>query len=150
VTLPFAYLLFQALKHTGLQNRTFELWDRWRVFLAQGLTTLPETEVNPRSDCHAWSAVPLTEFPSIILGVSSLIPGGKEIRIEPIPGELKWAKGTVATIHGMVGVEWRIEEARFQLQVLLPDGVSAVIKLPDGTEKQILESAIFDIRNENF
>ncbi|WP_167330796.1 alpha-L-rhamnosidase C-terminal domain-containing protein [Paenibacillus sonchi] len=150
VTLPFAYLLFQALKQTGLQHRTFELWDRWRAFLAQGLTTLPETEVNPRSDCHAWSAVPLTEFPAIILGMSSLLPGCKEIRIEPSPGKLKWAKGTVATVHGMIGVEWRIEGARFQLEVQLPDGISARIKLPDGTEKPISESATFDIRLEKF
>lgn len=70
VSLPYSYLLIQALKKTGLQHRIFKLWDRWRVFISQGLTTLPEMEINPRSDCHAWSAVPLAEFPSTILGVS--------------------------------------------------------------------------------
>lgn len=150
VTLPFAYLLFQALKQAGLQNRIFGLWDRWRAFLAQGLTTLPETEVNPRSDCHAWSAVPLVEFPATILGVMPLLPGYEEIRIEPIPGELTWVKGSVATIKGMIEVEWHQEGARFQLKVQIPEGVAARVKLPDGTEKMISGDAMFDIRNENY
>lgn len=135
VTLPFSYLLIQALKKTGLQHRIFEVWDRWRVFAGQGLTTLPETETNPRSDCHAWSAVPLAEFPASILGVTPVEPGFTAVTIEPQIGKLEWAKGSVATIQGMIEVEWRLAGDDFTLQAKVPDGVVARVKLPDGSER---------------
>ncbi|WP_078549609.1 hypothetical protein [Litchfieldia alkalitelluris] len=47
---------------------TSELWDCWRVYVKPGLTTLPEMEENPRSDCHAWASGTLADFPSTILG----------------------------------------------------------------------------------
>ncbi|WP_373232348.1 family 78 glycoside hydrolase catalytic domain [Cohnella sp.] len=149
VTLPFSFLLFQALKKTGLHHQAFGLWDRWRVFTKQGLTTLPETEVNPRSDCHAWSAVPLAEFPASFLGVTPAEPGFKTISIEPWPGKLKWAKGSIPTVQGTVEVEWELEANDFQLRVKLPDGVSARVKLPDGTESTLQGAGRFQCRMES-
>lgn len=134
VTLPYSFLLMQALKQTGLQEKLFGLWDRWRNFIHQGLTTLPETEVNPRSDCHAWSSLPLAEFPSTILGVTPIEPGFTRIRIAPVLGTLKWAKGKVATINGIVEVDWKREASEFRITARVPDGLSAVLVLPDGTE----------------
>ncbi|MEK5163522.1 alpha-L-rhamnosidase C-terminal domain-containing protein [Paenibacillus sp. FSL R5-0527] len=134
VTLPFSYLLFQALKQTGLHDQAFQLWDRWRPFLSQGLTTLPETEMNPRSDCHAWSSVPLAEFPATILGVTPAEPGFNVINIEPRLGNLQWAKGSVATVQGIVDIDWRRDGSRLFLNVKVPGSVAACVKLPDGTE----------------
>lgn len=143
VTLPFSYLLFQAMKKIGMHDKWFEQWDRWRVFASQGLTTLPETEHNPRSDCHAWSAVPLAEFPSTILGVTPAEPGFTTIAIEPRIGKLKWARGSVATAQGMVEVDWKLQDHHFELKVKVPDGVPAVIKLPDGTTKKLQGEGTF-------
>jgi alpha-L-rhamnosidase len=137
VTLPFSYQLIQALKKTGLQHLTFEVWDRWRGFALQGLTTLPEMEVNPRSDCHAWSAVPLAEFPASILGVSSAEPGFTAVTIEPQIGKLTWAKGCVPTARGMVEVDWELEGNYFTLRAKVPDGVTAQVKLPDGSVRKL-------------
>lgn len=134
VSLPFSYLLFQALKKVGMQGEAFQLWDRWRVFASQGLTTLPETEVNPRSDCHGWSAVALAEFPATILGIAPTSPGATRMRIEPHVSTLTWAKGSMATQHGLVSVSWRIDRNVFTLDVSLPDGIQANVKLPDGSE----------------
>lgn len=143
VTLPFSYLLIQALKKTDLQHHIFELWDRWRVFASQGLTTLPETEVNPRSDCHAWSAVPLAEFPATILGVSPAEPGWSTVTIAPQVGKLQWAKGSVATVKGKVEVNWVMDEKEFKLHAKVPEGVTANIKLPDGSEQILLGEGRF-------
>jgi alpha-L-rhamnosidase len=137
VSLPYSYLLIQALKKTGLQHRIFDLWDRWRVFLSQGLTTLPEMEVNPRSDCHAWSAVPLAEFPGTILGIKPIEAGFNKILIEPQLGKLQWAKGSVATVKGMIEVDWKLDQNQFHLKAKLPEGVTALIKLPDGTKQTL-------------
>jgi alpha-L-rhamnosidase len=135
VSQPYTYLLIQALKKNGLHHRIFDLWDRWRVFISQGLTTLPETEVNPRSDCHAWTAVPLAEFPGTILGIKLDEPGFKKVMIEPQLGKLQWAKGSVATINGMIEVDWKLIQNHFQLKAKVPDKVTALVKLPDGSER---------------
>lgn len=133
VTLPFSYNLFQALKETGLHHHIFKQWDRWRVFSKQGLTTLPETEVNPRSDCHAWSSVPIAEFPAYFLGVTPFEPGFSAISIEPRMGDLRWAKGVVPTVCGMVEVEWEKKGKAFRFRTQVPTGVPTTIKLPDGS-----------------
>ncbi|KRE55995.1 alpha-L-rhamnosidase C-terminal domain-containing protein [Paenibacillus sp. Soil750] len=113
--------------------------------MAQGLTTLPETEVNPRSDCHAWSALPLAEFPASILGVTPAEPGFSVVRIEPQIGKLEWAKGSVATVKGMVEVDWKLEENDFTLSVKVPEGVTALVKLPDGSEQTFTNEATFQV-----
>lgn len=56
------FYLFRALELTGMYDRTEPLWDAWLEFLKLHCTTFPETPFNPRSDCHAWSALPLYEF----------------------------------------------------------------------------------------
>jgi len=58
------FYLFRALEQTGLYHRTEELWPAWEEYLDLHCTTFPETPFNPRSDCHAWSALPLYEFSS--------------------------------------------------------------------------------------
>jgi len=134
VTLPFSYLLIQALKKTDLYDQAFEIWDRWRGFANQGLTTLPEVEVNPRSDCHAWSAVPLAEFPASILGITPAEPGFAAVKIEPRIGKLKWAKGSMPTAYGAIEVEWQLEGETFSLLVNIPVGIKGTVKLPNGEE----------------
>lgn len=56
------FYLFRALEQVGLYDRTDALWAPWQKFLDLHCTTFPETPYDPRSDCHAWSALPLYEF----------------------------------------------------------------------------------------
>lgn len=56
------YYLFRALEAVGLYGRTEALWQAWQNFIDLHCTTFPETPFDPRSDCHAWSALPLYEF----------------------------------------------------------------------------------------
>ena len=56
------YSLFRALEKVGMYARTGELWQTWQHFIDLHCTTFPETPYTPRSDCHAWSALPLWEF----------------------------------------------------------------------------------------
>jgi hypothetical protein len=57
-----SYYLFRALEKAGMYERTQALWQTWQDFIDLHCTTFPETPFSPRSDCHAWSALPLTEF----------------------------------------------------------------------------------------
>lgn len=56
------FYLFRALEKTGMYDRTEALWQTWQDFIDLHCTTFPETPFDPRSDCHAWSALPLYEF----------------------------------------------------------------------------------------
>lgn len=56
------YYLFRALEKAGMYDRTETLWQSWQEFIDLHCTTFPETPYDPRSDCHGWSALPLTEL----------------------------------------------------------------------------------------
>ena len=58
------YYLFRALEKADMYERTEKLWQDWQDFIDLGCTTFPEAPSRPRSDCHGWSALPLTEFAS--------------------------------------------------------------------------------------
>ena len=56
------FYLFRALEKVGMYDRTEDLWQAWQEFIDLHCSTFPETPFDPRSDCHAWSALPLYEF----------------------------------------------------------------------------------------
>lgn len=58
------YYLFRALEKADMYERTDKLWQDWQDSIDLGCTTFPEAPSRPRSDCHGWSALPLTEFAS--------------------------------------------------------------------------------------
>ena len=63
----FKFYLFRALQKVGMGNEYFSLLDPWKNMLDAGLTTFAETDVNPRSDCHAWSATPCFDMLSLVV-----------------------------------------------------------------------------------
>ena len=56
------FYLFRALEKAGMYERTEALWEDWQHMIDLHCTTFPETPTWPRSECHAWSALPLYEF----------------------------------------------------------------------------------------
>lgn len=132
------FFLFRALATVGRYERSFELWDRWRGFVELNVSTWPEGDFQPRSECHAWSAIPLAEFPCEILGVQPAEPGYRQIRIAPQIGQLSWARGKVATPRGLVTVDWRLVGRHgFEIEVDGPAGVSIELTMPDGAIHEI-------------
>ncbi|WP_168120921.1 alpha-L-rhamnosidase C-terminal domain-containing protein [Paenibacillus sp. HB172176] len=133
VSLPMSYALFRVLAKIRMYERSILLWDRWRSLLKLNLTTLPEiAHGSPRSDCHAWSALPLSEYPGEILGVQPRAPGFAVIRIAPKMLNLRWARGKVATKHGLVSVDWHLDDGIFHLDGEGPHGIPIEIELPNG------------------
>ena len=83
-TFPWHFYLFRALEKAGRYERCASIWAPYREILARHLTTMPETPGDSRSDCHAWSAVPLFEYVRMNLGVQpSAEKGWEEIVIRP-------------------------------------------------------------------
>lgn len=133
------FYLFRALSQVGKYDDTYPLWDIWRNMAKLNVTTWPERPKHERSDCHGWGALPLYEFSAEVLGVKPGLPGYKEIHVEPKPGPLKWAAGTVATVRGSVDVSWKMEEdGRFALQVKVPVGIPVQVRLPCGKVEKFM------------
>lgn len=134
------FFLFRALEKCGAYELTGRQWDLWKVLLDKNLTTVPEVpdgKRSPRSDCHAWGALPLYEFTRCILGVKPGAPGWESIVIEPHTLTLPGANGRVTTPKGPVSVAWTNDENGFDIRVETPDGVPAELILPDGTRKPL-------------
>ena len=135
-TFPWHFYLFRALEKAGRYERCASIWAPYREILARHLTTMLETPGDSRSDCHAWSAVPLFEYVRMNLGVQpSAEKGWEEIVIRPYPCGLSSLSGTVPTPKGMVSVSWQMDAAEnaLHIQVKAP-AVPIRVLLPDGTE----------------
>ncbi|MCD9021613.1 alpha-L-rhamnosidase C-terminal domain-containing protein [Cohnella silvisoli] len=135
VSYAMAFFLFRALSVGGQYESAYRLWDRWHDQVKLHLTTWVEDAISQRSDCHAWGAVPLYEFPREVLGVQPLEPGFVSIRIAPQPGPLTWAEGSVITPHGVIEIKWSRDPSneRFELRAAGLRGVRTEVQLPDGS-----------------
>ena len=131
------FFLFRALEKAGLYDRTRELWDMWKSLLDLGCTTVPEIPVQPRSECHAWGALALWDFPRYFLGVREAEPGWHSAVIDPQALWLGDCEGIAATPQGNVHVSWRVEDRMFHISGELPEGLVATLKLPDGTAQTV-------------
>lgn len=121
-TFPWQYTLLRALEKTGLYDLTAPLWAQYFSMLDRDLTTVPERPGNTRSDCHAWSALPLYEYPRMLLGVQLDAPGWERIRVKPHALGLKELSGVVPTPKGEVRVGWHVEDkGQMHLCVQGPD-----------------------------
>ncbi len=106
------------------------IWERWD-------SMLPDGSINPGEmtsfNHYALGAVADWLY-QVVAGIRPAEPGYDSIRLAPTPGAgLDWAKGTLETRHGRVECGWRRTADGLVVDVLVPNGVSAEIALPDGT-----------------
>jgi hypothetical protein len=105
----------------------------WRHMVDSGTTVTWEAwdqRYKPNQDWnHAWGAAPANLLPRFVLGVQVSRPGWNEAEIEPHPGGLQFASGTVPTPRGTVSVAWKAAP-RFTLSAKLPAGMEAKVRLP--------------------
>ncbi len=100
-TVSNAFYLFRALEKTDLYEHTNKLWDVWREMIKNNLTTVQESDQNPRSECHAWGSLILYELPAVVLGIRPTEPGFKNSSVSPVKSHLDFAIGKVITPNGV-------------------------------------------------
>lgn len=79
---------------------------------------------------HGWASGPTSALSKYVLGVRPVQPGYKQWLIEPQPGDLSWAEGTVPTPYGPIKVEWEKHGNGFVLEVTVPNGTRGTIGVP--------------------
>lgn len=130
-SLSFTFFLLRALEKTEMYNKSEEVFENLSKLIEQKCSTMPEIIDNPRSDCHGWSAFPIYEFTSMILGVKTA--KNSVITIAPYIIGRKRAKGHVKTILGDVYVDWNIDNFLFTIKIITQKDTSMEIVLPDGS-----------------
>ena len=105
---------------------------RWEPMVAYGSTfelfqDHPEFQI---SHSHAWSAHPLFHFMQIIGGVRQTAPQWKHVEFAPVfVGDS--GGSTVPTPAGSITSRWQREGAGVKVELSLPRGITASVRLPD-------------------
>ena len=111
------------------------IWERWD-------SMLPDGTINPGQmtsfNHYALGAV-VDWMHRTVGGIAPLEPGYARVLVAPQPGGgITWARTRLQTRHGQVAVSWSTEGADgFSLDVELPEGVRGLVRLPDGTEREV-------------
>ena len=103
--------------------------DAWIGLLSRGSTTCPEEPHHPRSECHAWSALPLYEFMRTLAGVRQ---ENGMIIIRPRLLDLPDLCGTAIMPLGEVWYHYHIDHSVWQYDITLPEKAEGRLILPSG------------------
>lgn len=124
VEMYFEYYLGRALNKAGLGDVYLTRLHPWTDMLDAGMGTFGEVKVNPRSECHAWSASPNYEFLATVAGIEPTSPGFGSVRISPDLGDLTDLQATVPHPLGDITVSYKFnEQNRLEAEITLPDGL---------------------------
>lgn len=131
-TYAFAYMYFRALEKVGMYGETERMMQSYRNLLKLNCTTVPETPVASRSECHAWGAVAIYEFSATVLGVRTDDPAKKSVTVKPYINGRDFAKGTVSSICGDVFVSWKKSDGVFEITVKNESDREKTVVMPNG------------------
>ena len=85
-----------------------------------------------------------------VAGIAPLKAGYKTIRIAPEPRQpLTSASASLNTPYGDVSSSWKIENATFYLEVVVPPNTEAQITIPADTEKELMLNEVSFKENSN-
>ncbi len=127
-TLYYKYYLFNALHKVGMGDRYSDLLGSWINQLELGLTTFAEKDIEPRSECHAWSASPNYHFLKIIAGIYPIAKGFKEIVVEPHFNGLTTLRALMPHPLGMVKVDLKRDGDEVRGTIDLPMNTTGIFK----------------------
>jgi len=129
----YSHFVYRALCRAGRFDRALALMRaHYGRMLARGATTLWESFEPTASLCHGFSATPVYQLSTEVLGVYPLEPGFTCFRVSPHPADLTYARGVFPTVRGDVCVAWERLGDGIGLEVVVPDGTRAQLTPPDG------------------
>lgn len=129
----FSHFVYRALSKAGRFERALsEMRARYGSMLERGATTLWESFDPTGSLCHGFSATPVYQLSTEILGVLPVLPGFRRFRVSPEPADLSFARGTFPTVLGDIEVAWERTAGGLELEVAVPPGAQAELGAPAG------------------
>ena len=145
----YRYLL-RTLEEAGQSQLIFEMNSKTDVpgygyQLSRGATSLTESWAALKyvSNNHMMLGHLMEWFFSGIGGIRQELDSKsyEHILIYPeIVGDLTWAQTTFNTIHGEISTNWKIENAKFILNIKIPANCKAIVAVPQIDPEKVLES----------
>ena len=127
-----SYEWFRALEQAGMEDQMRRDLNAWIELIDRGSTTCPEEPHHPRSECHAWSALPLFEFTRTMAGIRQ--ENGK-IVIQPRLFDLPDLSGAVITPRGAVKYQYeKTTQGTWRCTVALPGQTEGLLITPNGKQ----------------
>ncbi len=129
----YSHFVYRALCRAGRFDRALALIrTRYGNMLARGATTLWESFDPTASLCHGFSATPVYQLSTEVLGVSPVEPGFTRFQLAPQFADLAQARGVFPTVRGDIHVAWQRHGVGIDLEVTIPAGSCAEIVAPNG------------------
>jgi hypothetical protein len=129
----YSHFVYRALAKAGRFDAALRLVrERYGDMLARGATTLWESFAPTASLCHGFSATPVFQLSTEVLGVEPLAPGATRFRFAPQPADLSFARGVFPTAAGDVRIDWVRRANRIELALEVPPGARAELVDPAG------------------
>ncbi|HBC88064.1 MAG TPA: hypothetical protein DCZ94_14030 [Lentisphaeria bacterium] len=136
-TLYFSFYLFRAWEKVGCYELFWKQLENWKSVLKWNFTTFPEIPFeHTRSDCHAWSASPIYEFLSCVLGVKPGSPGFEKIILRPHLSKYGKVSGTAPVGNDKINVSLELSgKKELVLKYDLKSARPVTIVWPDGKKQ---------------
>lgn len=131
------YELFRACEMADCYELTERKMQEWIGLIDMHCGTCPETPVNCRSECHAWSALPMYELMSAIAGIQRCKPGEENYRIFPHLHAVPDLQGEYCTVCGPIRFRYQKNGQQWEYEINLPKGCSGTFT-PDGMTEYCL------------
>ena len=100
------YELFRACEKAGCYELTRDQMDWWIRLLDEHCTTCPETPYDSRSECHAWSALPMFELISVMAGIRRESANPSRVTVSPHMDYVPNLEGRVITEFGPIAFKY--------------------------------------------
>ncbi|WP_248299420.1 alpha-L-rhamnosidase [Halorhabdus amylolytica] len=122
----------------------------WVYMVRQGATTMWErwnSDEEVGSGMNSLNHSPFTHVSEFFYEVLAGIkleddPVTESVTIAPsLVEDLEWVSASVETPTGTLAVDWEREDDSYQLTATVPWNVNATIRLPDGADASVIESA---------
>ncbi len=124
----------------------------WLYAVEKGSTTIWETWDGIRQDGTVHDSLNHYSYGAIsgwlISGLGGIDYKFDELIIRPIPvKELSFVKASFKSPKGLICSGWRFEEEKIIFSIEIPDGVEAKVILPDGSERTINSTGVFEVKS---
>jgi alpha-L-rhamnosidase len=139
---------FEILSENGLHEMAYEAMNKrtppgYGWWIEQGATTSWEGWTDPGSGNHPMFGGGIVWFYRKLAGMSAdpEKPGYSHIIFRPQPvGELSHASYSNQTSYGLSSVNWRKENGKFYMEIVVPVGCKATAYVPAKDRNLVLES----------
>ncbi|MEO9968166.1 MAG: alpha-L-rhamnosidase C-terminal domain-containing protein [Reichenbachiella sp.] len=133
-TIYFRFYLTRAMQKAQAADLYTESLQPWKDMLDRGMTTFGETDVDPRSECHGWSASPCFDFIHTVAGIQSTAPGFQKVRIAPSFGHLTKIEAAFPHPNGTLAVSFsKNKKGKVKGTITLPAGITGDFEWGDQT-----------------